>query len=65
MSAPGPRGADAAVAGSVLIAAMLLCGAVGYGIGSLVDLSVPLGLAGLFAGFGVGMALVYVRFRGV
>lgn len=58
-------GADAAAAGAYLIASLILVGAMGYGIGSLVDLSVPFGLAGLFAGFVVGMALVYARFKRV
>jgi hypothetical protein len=57
------RGAEAATAGAILIASMVLCAAVGYGLGSVVGLEVPIGLAGLFAGFVVGMALVYVRFR--
>ena len=56
-------GADAASAGAMLIASMLLLAAIGYGLGSLVDLAVPIGLAGLFAGLVVGMALVYARFR--
>jgi hypothetical protein len=42
---------------------MVLLAGVGYGLGSLVGLEVPIGLAGLFAGFVGGMALVYVRFR--
>ena len=42
---------------------MVLCAGVGYWLGSLVGLEVPVGLAGLFAGLVVGMALVYVRFR--
>jgi hypothetical protein len=42
---------------------MVLCAGVGYGLGSLAGLEVPIGLAGLFAGLVVGMALVYVRFR--
>jgi hypothetical protein len=56
-------GADAAAAGAMLIASMVLCAAIGYGIGSLVGFGVPLGLAGLFAGLVVGMVLVYARFR--
>jgi hypothetical protein len=56
-------GADAAAAGAMLIASMVLFAVAGYGIGSLVGLAVPLGLAGLFAGLVVGMALVYARFR--
>jgi hypothetical protein len=42
---------------------MVLCEAVGLGLGSLMGLSVALGLMGLFAGLGVGLALVYARFR--
>ena len=56
-------GADAAAAGAYLVASMVLCGAIGFGIGSLISAAVPLGIAGLFAGFAGGMALVYARFR--
>jgi hypothetical protein len=56
-------GADASAAGAMLIAALIFGAAVGYGIGSLLGLGVPLGLAGLFAGPGVGMALVHARSR--
>jgi hypothetical protein len=56
-------GAAAATAGFAVIASLILFAAVGYGLGSLVGLAVPLGLIGLFCGLGVGMALVYARFR--
>ena len=46
-----------------MIGAMIGCAAAGYGLGSLVGLAVPLGLAGLFAGLVAGLALVYARFR--
>jgi hypothetical protein len=46
-----------------VIGAMIGCAAAGYGLGSLVGLAVPLGLAGLFAGLVAGLALVYARFR--
>lgn len=59
-----PR-AEAATAGMQLIVAMLVGGAAGWGLGTLVDLAVPLGLAGLFAGLFVGLGLVYARFRRV
>ena len=49
--------------GWTLIAAMLICAAAGFGLGSLVGLAVPLGLAGLFAGLVVGFFLVYARYR--
>jgi hypothetical protein len=42
---------------------MVACGAVGYGLGSLVGIAVPLGLVGFFAGLVVGFVLVYARFR--
>jgi len=59
---PPGRG-DAATAGALLVGAMTACAAAGYGLGSLVGLAVPLGLAGLFAGLAVGFALVYARYR--
>ena len=55
--------ADAATAGLSLVAAMVFGAAVGYGLGSLLDLAVPLGLIGLFLGLFGGLALVYARFR--
>ena len=42
---------------------MLGCAAIGFGLGSLVGLAVPLGLAGLFVGLVVGFFLVYARYR--
>ena len=63
MTETPPGGADAAAAGAMLIAAMLVCGAAGYGLGYVVGLAVPLGLAGLFVGLVVGFALVYARYR--
>jgi cation transporter-like permease len=53
------------MAGGMLIGAMLICAAVGFGLGSLVGLAVPLGLAGFFAGLVVGFLLVYARYRRV
>ena len=58
----GPR-ADAATAGLTLVGTMLTLAIAGCGLGSLVDLAVPLGLIGLFAGLAGGLALVYARFR--
>jgi len=46
-----------------LIGAILGCAAIGYGLGSLVGLAVPFGLAGLFVGVVAGLALVHARFR--
>jgi ABC-type uncharacterized transport system permease subunit len=59
-----PHGrADAALAGGMLVGAMLGCAAAGYGLGSLAGLAVPLGLAGLFVGLVVGFFLVHARYR--
>jgi hypothetical protein len=62
MSRQSP-GRDTAAAGAMVIASLLACAAAGYGIGTLVGLAVPLGLAGLFAGFVLGLLLVHARFR--
>jgi hypothetical protein len=63
MSERPPTTADAVAAGGLLIGPMVACGAAGYGLGSLVDIAVPLGLVGFFAGLGVGFFLVHARFR--
>jgi hypothetical protein len=57
---PPMRGA---VAGSLLLAATLLCAAIGLGIGVLVGAPALLGILGVFVGFGVGVWLVIARFR--
>jgi len=51
------------VAGSLLVATVVLCTAVGFGVGALVGWPVPLGITGVFAGFAAGLALVIRRFR--
>jgi hypothetical protein len=51
------------VAGSTLLAAVLLCGAIGLGVGALVGAPAVLAIVGVFAGFGVGLRLVYARFK--
>jgi predicted lipid-binding transport protein (Tim44 family) len=51
------------VAGSLIVGAMLGCGGAGLGIGALLGVSAIVGLAGLFAGFVVGLILVFNRFR--
>jgi hypothetical protein len=58
-----PGRAEAATAGLTVVGAMVVLAAVGYGLGSLVGLAVPLGLGGLFAGVVAGLALVYARHR--
>jgi hypothetical protein len=57
---PPMRGA---VAGSLLLAATLLCAAIGLGIGELVGAAALLGILGVFVGFGVGVWLVIARFH--
>jgi hypothetical protein len=52
-----------AVAGSVLVATILLCAGAGFALGALVGAPVPLGLAGLFVGVPVGIVVVIRRFR--
>jgi len=63
MNSRPPTGADAAAAGFMLIASILICGGIAFGLGSLAGIGVPLGLAGLFAGLVVGFLLVYSRYR--
>lgn len=63
MTAGPPTRVDAATAGISLVGAMVAGALAGYGLGSLVGIAVPLGLAGLFAGLVAGFALVYARFR--
>ena len=58
-----PAGSSPAVAGSLIVASIILCAAIGFGVGALVGWSVPLGIAGLFAGVVVGIVLVITRFR--
>jgi hypothetical protein len=69
MSPPGPArpnpGASPVIAGSLLIATLLLCTAIAAGIGSLVGAVVPLGIVGLFVGFAAGIAVVINRFHDV
>jgi hypothetical protein len=47
----------------MIVGAMLICAAIGFGLGSLVGLSVPGGLLGLFGGLALGLSLVYRRYR--
>jgi hypothetical protein len=58
-----PAGTSPAVAGSLIIASIILCAAIGFGAGALVGLAAPLAIAGLFVGVVVGIALVITRFR--
>ena len=51
------------VAGTMIVATIVLCAGVGFGIGALVGAPVALGLLGLFVGPVAGIALVRSRFR--
>lgn len=51
-----------AVAGSLLIATIVLCAAVGFGLGALVGAPVVFGLIGFFVGVPAGIMLVRKRF---
>ena len=59
-----PRNAGMA-AGFTLLAVVILCAALGGGLGALVGAPFPLTIAGLFIGFVAGFALVYARFRDI
>ena len=63
MTPDPPTRADAATAGITVVGSMLAGAAVGYGLGSLVGLAIPLGLIGLFAGLVGGLLGVYARYR--
>ena len=60
---PKPPIARGVVAGSLLLAPMILGAAVGFGIGSAVGAVALLTILGLFAGLAGGFALVISRFR--
>lgn len=51
-----------AVAGSLLVATIVLCAAVGFGVGAVVGAPVPLGIAGVFVGAVAGIVVVARRF---
>jgi hypothetical protein len=51
-----------AVAGSVLIATIVLCAAVGFGLGAAVGAPVALGITGVFVGAVAGIVVVARRF---
>lgn len=63
MPEPSKPTMRAASAGSLLVATIILCGAIGYGLGSLIGAAVPLLLVGLFVGPIAGVLFVRARFR--
>ena len=65
MTQPPRRTAPSApvVAGSLIVAPMVVCAAIGFGLGSLVGAAALAGIAGLFVGLVLGFVLVIQRFR--
>ena len=56
---PTMRGA---AAGSVLLATIVLCAAVGFGVGAAVGAPAALGIVGVFVGVVAGIVVVIRRF---
>jgi hypothetical protein len=56
---------DVSLAGLMLAVTVALSAGIGFAAGSLVGLAVPLGIAGVFIGFGIGLRFVYTRFRDI
>jgi hypothetical protein len=50
------------VAGSLIVATIVLCGAAGLGVGAVVGVPVPLAIAGVFIGAVIGNVVVARRF---
>ena len=59
---PTMRGA---VAGSLLLATLVLCAGVGFGLGAAVGAPVPLGIVGVFVGAIAGIMVVARRFSDI
>jgi hypothetical protein len=57
---PTMRGA---IAGTLILAAIVGCGLLGLGIGALLGAAAPLAIVGVCAGLPVGFVLVRARFR--
>jgi hypothetical protein len=56
-------GRAAAGAGVLLVSTILLCAAVGLGIGALIGAPAALAIVGGFVGVGGGFWIVYSRFK--
>ena len=50
-------------AGMMLVGALVLCTAIGAGLGALIGAVAPLTIVGVLAGFGAGLWAVIARFR--
>ena len=60
-----PPRSSAAAAGVMLLVTIVVCAALGYGIGTLTGPTALLTTAGGFVGLVVGFALVYTRFKNI
>lgn len=49
----------------MLLLTIVVCAAVGLGVGTLVGAAAPLAIAGGFVGLVLGFALVYTRFKNI
>ncbi len=58
-----PRAFNPASAGGTLLASVLLCAAVGFGVGTVVGATALFTIVAVFIGFGIGFRLVYTRYR--
>jgi hypothetical protein len=56
---------DVALAGVMLAVTVALSAGIGFAIGALFGLSAPLGIAGVFVGFVLGLRIVYTRFKDI
>jgi hypothetical protein len=67
MTDPPPRKAPlrGAAAGSVLVGTLVLCAAVGFGVGAAIGAPVPLGILGVFVGAIAGIVVVARRFSDI
>jgi hypothetical protein len=57
------RSSQAAGAGFLILATWAVCAGIGAGLGAAVGALVPFLLAGVFVGFGAGLAVVIRRFK--
>ncbi len=60
-----PSSRNAAAAGFMLLLTIVICAAIGGGVGALLGAPELLALAGGFVGLFAGFALVYTRFRNI
>jgi hypothetical protein len=54
---------DAGLAGLMIVSTIILCAGIAGGVGMLVGAPGPLAVIGVFVGFGLGLRLVYARYR--